>query len=1567
MKKRFGMSRLAGLVFAILAVMGFVFGGSVLAADNNTISKSELINGLGFARNFGIVARNWTMGDHSETSVYVENAALISRAFTNTDNDYRSSLNYTATVSKTGNVSATDTFKIALFTKDSSGNYSKVTGSEKTISKGSPVTYQLKDFSSNLEQSYYVFELDASGNPVSQNGQNGSYKVTYSSDNGTNTVNQISALNNTSYIKNFSGGISGTTPFNTLNNNPYIVFGSDVQLYRDASNNNKWTAKDTTTNATIFMDDYTDSVTSQPKYATTSNSFPVDFDMLFTTLNTYAKKLANLTVTDASTTAAVRVIDVTAATDSQDATKATLDNSSWKSATGVSDSEKEEGLCNLVLADNQYAVINVIVPQGVDKAYISKQLQVKGNGNSSYEIDGSRILYNFCTIDSSTGALIPYGGYVEMTVQLNGLFLAPSGSLKFDTSSSGAYIAKNVTSGNEAHFIQFGVQDNQNDMTVNNATESTTVSASVTKTWNDGDNQDGLRPDKVTVRLFKDGNDTGKSMVLSAANGWTESFDGLDQNGNYTVKEDTVDSYLTTVTGDVATGFKVTNTHTPSTVEKTATKVWDDNDNAAKARPASVTLQLYAGSEAYGDAVTLTANGSWKYTWKDLPEYKSGQKIVYTVKETSTVDNYAATYSNDTFTVTNKYTPKETTDIKVNKVWSDSDNQDGLRPDKVTVHLLAGGTDTGKTLELNKDNNWSGSFNGLDKGPDYSLKEAAVDGYSANITGTAADGFTITNSHTADTVEKTVAKIWDDSDSSAKARPASIKVQLYADGVAYGDAVTLTEAGSWQYTWSTLPKNKGGKAITYTVAETSALDNYSTSYSDDTFTITNKYTPKETTNVNVTKVWKDSDNQDGIRPDKVTVRLLAGGTDTGKTLELSKDNNWSGSFSGLDKGPVYTVSEDTVTGYESAITGTAADGFTITNSHTADTVEKTVTKIWDDSDNGAKARPASIKVQLYADGTAYGDVVTLTADSNWQYAWSNLPKNKGGQAINYTVAETSTVDNYTTSYSTDTFAITNKYTPKETTNVNVTKVWKDGDNQDGIRPDKVTVRLLAGGTDTGKTLELSKDNNWSGSFSGLDKGPVYTVSEDTVTGYESAITGTAAAGFTITNSHTPSTVEKTVTKVWNDNENAADTRPASVSVQLYAGNEVYGDAVTLTANESWNHTWSNLPEYKGGQKISYTVKELNIDSNYTATVKATANGFTVTNTLGTVKGNIAITKVDASNPSKKLSGAVYGVYSDKDCASSPVTTIQTTANGGDVSSDLPIGTYYVKEVTAPVGYTLDTTVYPVEVKYQKTVTVGTNGTVADTAITLNISKQILSNGAELPGATLKIVDAETNVVVKDGNGKDLTWVSGTSSQSIDTANFVSGHPYILVEETAPDGYNMAEALYFKVSTDSDTNGKILVYDSANKKWNALDDHTVVMKDAAKPATPTTPTTPTTPAVTPSTTTPTATPSTTASQPTTVNPTTPYATPSTTTPSTTTATPSTTTVTPNSGTTTSTTAPTAATTTTTTSTGSSAASTSTGTNNVNTGVAQNNVGIILAALSLVGAIIITAIYKRKKED
>ena len=96
---------------------------------------------------------------------------------------------------------------------------------------------------------------------------------------------------------------------------------------------------------------------------------------------------------------------------------------------------------------------------------------------------------------------------------------------------------------------------------------------------------------------------------------------------------------------------------------------------------------------------------------------------------------------------------------------------------------------------------------------------------------------------------------------------------------------------------------------------------------------TNKYTPAKT-EVPVKKVWKDANNQDGKRPTSITVKLLADGQDTGKTLELTEANGWAGSFTNLDadKGgtPIqYTVVEVTVTGYTSDVTGDAASGIPI--------------------------------------------------------------------------------------------------------------------------------------------------------------------------------------------------------------------------------------------------------------------------------------------------------------------------------------------------------------------------------------------------------------------------------------------------------------------------------------------------------------------------------------------------------------------------------------------------------------------------------------------------------------
>lgn len=89
-------------------------------------------------------------------------------------------------------------------------------------------------------------------------------------------------------------------------------------------------------------------------------------------------------------------------------------------------------------------------------------------------------------------------------------------------------------------------------------------------------------------------------------------------------------------------------------------------------------------------------------------------------------------------------------------------------------------------------------------------------------------------------------------------------------------------------------------------------------------------------------------------------------------------------------------------------------------------------------------------------------------------------------------------------------------------------------------------------------------------------------------------------------------------------------------------------------------------------------------------------------------GKAKLTKIDSTN-GKKLSGAKYGVYSDKKC-SNKVGTFTTNANGSDVCSNLNPGTYYVKEISAPAGYSLSTEVLSVTVVAGETATI----TAADT-------------------------------------------------------------------------------------------------------------------------------------------------------------------------------------------------------------------------------------------------------------
>lgn len=88
-----------------------------------------------------------------------------------------------------------------------------------------------------------------------------------------------------------------------------------------------------------------------------------------------------------------------------------------------------------------------------------------------------------------------------------------------------------------------------------------------------------------------------------------------------------------------------------------------------------------------------------------------------------------------------------TRSVSVRKAWEGATDEDV--PDSVTIRLLEGGEDTGKTLTLSTDGQWQGSFDGLPvmvdgHEADYSVEEVPVDGYEAAYAETA-DGFVVTN------------------------------------------------------------------------------------------------------------------------------------------------------------------------------------------------------------------------------------------------------------------------------------------------------------------------------------------------------------------------------------------------------------------------------------------------------------------------------------------------------------------------------------------------------------------------------------------------------------------------------------------------------------------------------------------------------------------------------------------------------------------------------------------------------------------------------------------------------
>ena len=301
-----------------------------------------------------------------------------------------------------------------------------------------------------------------------------------------------------------------------------------------------------------------------------------------------------------------------------------------------------------------------------------------------------------------------------------------------------------------------------------------------------------------------------------------------------------------------------------------------------------------------------------------------------------------------------------------------------------------------------------------------------------------------------------------------------------------------------------------------------------------------------------------------------------------------------------------------------------------------------------------------------------------------------------------------------------------------------------------------------------------------------------------------------------------------------------------VTVELWRdGAPLPGDAYTVELNKEneWQYTWENLPLFTDGTVADYTLREIEIVDTYRDPGVA-EDGFAdylvtyakalyrqaedkeyreehwwqkadgtqcfareallVVNNEG-IRGEIAFEKVDEKG--YPLKGAEFTLYADAECTKRLATA--TSDENGDVQFEdkWPAGTYYLRETTAPVGYTAAELTWTVKIAAGKA-TISTPGgtTVTEVKNTsrLRLKLKVLGPlGEELPGAVLR--------VTRD-NGSPMLYKTNEASAAL--LEQMPAGDYIIQLAGTPTGY---------VPEDSAPNlkaeyGTLTYLDTANTAW-----------------------------------------------------------------------------------------------------------------------------------------------------
>lgn len=233
--------------------------------------------------------------------------------------------------------------------------------------------------------------------------------------------------------------------------------------------------------------------------------------------------------------------------------------------------------------------------------------------------------------------------------------------------------------------------------------------------------------------------------------------------------------------------------------------------------------------------------------------------------------------------------------------------------------------------------------------------------------------------------------------------------------------------------------------------------------------------------------------------------------------------------------------------------------------------------------------------------------------------------------------------------------------------------------------------------------------------------------------------------------------------------------------------------------------------------------------------------YTPTGTVSLSKSS-ADTGITSGNSCYSLAGAVYGIYSDAGC-SAQVTTLTTDAGGNAAAVSLNAGTYYYKELTAPAGYALDSSVQSFTVTDGQNTALSVSDTPTNdpTLITLkkidSVTGEAAQGGASLEGAefTVKYYAGFYNAANLPVNAT-RTWViktvkiGGTYVAGLNNTCKVSGDDFykntsglavlplgtLSIEETkAPEGYKLDGAYLQAYGSSTKVTGKYVTQITQN--------------------------------------------------------------------------------------------------------------------------------------------------------